>query len=97
MAEPIAVIIRFTGNPEDLFERFEQARQSWIGTQDGDYEPPVFYAACRADNGIAIISAWKSALAHRAFGQGLHAHIDAVGLGAPGQIERMRIDRLGWE
>jgi hypothetical protein len=92
----LAVTIRFRGDPEELLERFERARQMWIEAQDGDYERPVFYAACRTDEGIAIVTAWESAVAHRAFGQGLHPHIDAAGLPAPDRIERMRIDGLGW-
>jgi hypothetical protein len=68
-----------------------------VGAQGVDYERPVFYAACKSDSGIAIVSGWETAVAHRAFGQGLHAHIDAVGMGMPDQIERMRIERLGWD
>jgi hypothetical protein len=40
MAIPIAVIIRFSGDPGDLLERFERARQTWIDAQEGDYERP---------------------------------------------------------
>ena len=69
----------------------------WIEAQNDDYERPTFYAACRTDEGIAIVNVWNNAQAHRAFGQGLHPHIEAVGLGHPKQIERHRIERLGWE
>jgi hypothetical protein len=96
MADPIAVLIRFSGDPDDLLERFEQARQMWIEAQEGDYQRPVFYAACKTDDGIAIVSGWQTAVAHRAFGEGLHTHIHAVGLGRPDQIERIRIAKLGW-
>ncbi len=96
MADPIAVIIRFSGDPDDLLERFERARQMWIEAQEGDYERPVFYAACRTDEGIAIVSGWQTAVAHRAFGKRLHTHIDAVSTGTPDQIERMPIPKLGW-
>ena len=97
MAKPLAVIIRFKGDPDDLLERFERARQLWIDGQDGDYEPPVFYAACKSENGIAIVSGWDSAVAHRAFGEGLHAHIEAAGLGVPAGIDRMQVEKLGWD
>lgn len=97
MADPIVVIIRFSGDPDDLFERFERARRMWVEAQDGDYERPAFYAACKTDEGIAIVSTWQTAVGHRAFGERLHAHIDAVGMGAPDQIERMRIEKLGWD
>jgi hypothetical protein len=97
MRDPIAVIIRFTGDPDDRLERFERARQLWIEAQDGDYERPTFYAACRTEDGIAMLGAWQDAVAHRAFGRELHAHIDAVGIGTPDRIERMRVARLGWD
>jgi hypothetical protein len=70
MTEPIAVIIRFSGDPDDLLDRFERARQLWIEAQDGDYERPVFYAGCKTDDGIAIAGAWESAVAHCAFRSG---------------------------
>jgi hypothetical protein len=97
MADPLAVIIRFSGDPDDLLERFERARQSWVEAQEGGHEPPLFYAACKSDEGIAIVSGWQSAVAHRAFGQELHRHIDAVGMDPPTGIERMRIARLDWD
>ena len=95
MADPIAVIIRFKGDPDDLLERFERARRMWIDAQDDDYERPLFHAAGPTEDGIAIVTAWRTAVAHRAFGQGLHPHIEAVGLGAPERIERIRIRQLG--
>ena len=97
MADPITVIIRFTGEPDDLLERFEKARRRWIEAQDGDHERPLFYAACRTDDGIAIVNAWETAAAHRAFGHGIHSHVEAVGMRRPDHIERLRIKRLGWD
>jgi hypothetical protein len=97
MADPIAVIIRFKGDPDDLLERFERARQSWIEEHDGDYERPIFYAACKTDQGIAIVSGWKTAIAHRAFGQRIHPDIHAAGMSTPDRIERMRVQKLAWD
>ena len=97
MADPIAVIIRFSGDSDDLLERFERVRQLWIEAQDTDYERPLFYAACRTSEGIAVVSVWQTAVAHRAFGQGLHPHIASVGLGPPDRIERLSVQQLGWD
>jgi hypothetical protein len=97
MADPLAVIIRFSGDPDDLLERIERVRRSWIDAQETGYERPLFYAACKTADGIAVVSAWESAVAHRAFGQGLHNHIDAAGMGMPDQIERLRVEKLGWD
>ena len=97
MSTPLAVIIRFKGDSDDLTARFERARQLWIAARDGAYERPAFYASCRTEDGIAIVSAWETAVAHRAFGQGLHRHIDAVGMSAPDRIERFPIEKIDWE
>lgn len=96
MADPIVVIIRFNGDPDELLKKFEQARRSWIADQQPDYERPLFYATCRTDEGIAVVSGWETATAHRAFGQGLHPHIHSVGIGPPDQIERLWVKDLGW-
>ena len=97
MSDPIAVIIRFSGDPDDLLESFERARRRWIEARGGDEVRPRFYAACRTDSGIAIVSGWETAAAHRSFGQGLHAHIAAVGMAGPEGIERLRVAKLGWD
>jgi hypothetical protein len=70
MADPIAVIIRFSGDPDDLLERFERARQLWVDAQDDDYERPAFYAACKTNDGLAIVNGWRTAVAHRALVKG---------------------------
>ena len=62
MADPLAVIIRFSGDPDDLLERFEQARRMWIDAQAGDCERPVIYAACKTEDGIAIVTGWETRL-----------------------------------
>ncbi len=97
MSDPIAVIIRFSGDADDLFQRFERARWTWIEAQGADYEHPAFYAVCKTDEGIAVVTGWQTAVAHRAFGERMHPHIDAAGIGAPDHIERMQIKRLGWD
>ena len=85
MADPIAVIIRFNGDADDLIERFERARQLWIEAQGGDYDRPSFYAACKSDEGIVILSGWETARAHRAFGHPMGPNLEAVGMGRPDQ------------
>jgi hypothetical protein len=97
MSKRLTVIIRFNGDPDDLLERFERARRLWIADQDADYERPEFFAVCRPGDGIAILSTWDAAIAHRAFGQGLHRHIEAAGLRVPAAIERLQVEKLGWD
>jgi hypothetical protein len=93
----IAVQIHFEGDPDDLLDRFERARRQWAEALDDDYERPAFYAACKTSEGVAIVTAWESAIAHRAFGQGIEPYVHEVGLGRPARVERMRIEKLGWD
>ena len=96
MSDPIASIVRFSGEPDDLLERFERACQLWAEAQDG-YTPPAFYAACRTDDGIAIVTGWKSVADHEAFGRRMGPHLEAAGMGKPDRHEHLRIEKLGWD
>jgi hypothetical protein len=97
MADPIAVIVRFKGDPDDLFERFERARQLWIEAQDGTYDPPAFYALCKDDDGIVLVDGWETDAAHKAFGRQMGPHLEAVGLDGPDHLEHLWISKLGWD
>jgi hypothetical protein len=65
MATPLAVLIHFEGEPDELVERFERARRRWVEAQEDSYDAPAFYAACKRDDGIVVITAWDDAIAHR--------------------------------
>jgi hypothetical protein len=95
--DPLAVIVRFSGDPDELLERFERARRLWIEAQDDDYSRPVFYAACKTDDGILVINGWETKADHNAFRRGLRPHLEAVGIGRPDQHEHLSIERLGWD
>jgi hypothetical protein len=97
MSDPIAVIIRFNGDADDLSARFERARQSWIEAQDGGYSPPAFYAVCKTDDGIVIVDGWDTDADHKAFGRNMGPHLESVGMGMPDHLEHLPIDKLGWE
>lgn len=97
MSEPTAVILRFTGeDADDLFERFERARQLWIDAQDDDYASPAFYAACKSEAGIVIVTGWPTDAAHEAFGRRMRPYLEAVGIGAPVHHQHLPIVKLGW-
>jgi len=79
LSDPTAVILRFTGDPDDLVERFEKARQLWIEAHDDDHSAPAFYAACKTRDGIVIVIGWPTNEAHEAFGPGMRTHLEAGG------------------
>jgi hypothetical protein len=97
MSGLIASIVRFNGDPEDLLERFERARGLWIEAQDDDYDRPVFYATCKTDDGIVIVSGWETEAAHHAFGRRMGPYLQAVGMGRPEHHEHMPIAMFGWD
>jgi hypothetical protein len=97
MTHPIAVIVRFNGDPDDLLERFERARRLWIDAKDDDYARPTFYAVCKTNDGIAVINAWETEDDHEAFGRRMGTHLRAVGIAHPDQHEHLRIEKLGWD
>jgi hypothetical protein len=96
MSDPITMIVRFSGDPDDLLDRFEKARRLWIEAQDDDYKRPVFHAVCRTGDGIVVINGWETTADHRAFGRRMAPHLQAVGLGRADKHEHLSIEKLGW-
>jgi len=97
VSDPIAVIVRFNGDPDDLLERFERARRSWIEAQSDGYNPPAFFAICETAEGIVILDGWETDEDHKAFGERMGPHLQAVGMGMPDHLEHLWIARLGWD
>jgi hypothetical protein len=95
--DPIAVIVRFNGDADDLFERFESARRLWIDAQEDGYEQPAFYAVCKTEDGIVIVDGWKTDAGHKAFGRRMGPHLEAVGMGSPDHLEHLWVGKLGWD
>ncbi|MBS1895352.1 MAG: hypothetical protein JST59_28970 [Actinobacteria bacterium] len=79
MPDPVAMILHLAGDPDEVLERFEEARRPWIAAEGDGYDPPAFYAACRTQDGI-VVSAWDSEEAHSRFGRGIRPHLKAAGL-----------------
>lgn len=96
MSNPIAVILRFNGDPDDLLRRFEQARESLIEAQDDGYNRSAFFALCKADEGVVLVTGWEAEKDHKAFRKQMMPHLQAVGVGRPEGHENLRIAQLGW-
>lgn len=96
MPHPIAVILRFEGDNDDLLGRFEQARKSWTEARGDGPNPPTFFAVCRADDGIVLVSGWEAEEDHKAFRKQMMPHLHAAGVSRPTAHEHLGIHRLGW-
>lgn len=97
MPNPIAVLLRFSGDPEDLLDRFEQARKSWTETQDDPYNAPAFFAICKAEDGIVLVTGWEAEEDHKAFRKQMMPRLQEAGIGRPKAHEHLAIARLGWD
>jgi hypothetical protein len=97
MSSPIAVILRFNGNPDDLLQRFELARKSWTEAQGNGNSTPIFFATCRAEDGIVLVTGWEADRDHQAFRKQMMPYLHAAGLDRPTGHEQLGIARLGWD
>lgn len=97
MTDPMAVIVRFHGDPDDLLRRFEQARTVWIEAQGSDCDAPVLYAICMAEKGIVVVTGWADEEHHRVFRRQMGPHLRAVGMKMPDEHEHLRMGRCGWD
>ncbi len=96
MSNPIAVILRFKGDPDDLLGRFEQALRSLIEAHyDGNR--PAFFAICKAAEGIVLVTGWEAEEDHKAFRKQVMPQLQAAGVSRPDVHEQLAIARLGWD
>jgi len=108
MSNPISVILRFNGDPHDLLGRFEQARKSWIEAQDEGYNPATFFAICKAEDGIVLVTGWEAEEDHKAFRKQMMPHLTRLALagqartntsgspGSGGTLSRPKHREIGW-
>lgn len=96
MSNPIAVILRFSGDPDALLVRFEEALKSLIEAQADGYRPPTFFALCKAEDGIVLVSGWEAEEHHKAFRKQIMPHLQAAGVGRPSAHEHLGIAQLGF-
>ena len=94
---PVAVIVRFNGDADELFDDFEKARQQWIAAREGGgYNPPNFYAVGKTDDGIVIVDCFDTDKDHLEFGENMGEYLEAVGMKGPDHLEHIDIAKLGW-
>jgi hypothetical protein len=98
MTDPIAVIVRFNGDADDLFEGFEKARQLWMAArQESGYNAPNFYAVAKTEDGIVLVDCFDTDADHLAFGENMGEYLEAVGMPGPYHLEHLEVSKLGWD
>ncbi len=94
---PIAVIVRFNGDADELYAGFEKARQQWIvARRESGYNPPNFYAVAKTDDGIVLVDCFDNDDDHKEFGENMGEYLDAAGMPAPDHLEHLEVSKLGW-
>ena len=95
---PIAVIVRFNGDADELYSGLEKARQQWIDArQETGYNPPNFYAVAKTGDGIVLVDCFDNDADHEAFGRNMGEYLDAVGMPGPDHLEHLEVSKLGWD
>jgi hypothetical protein len=98
MTDPVAVIVRFNGDADDLFEGFEKARQLWMAArQESGYNAPNFYAVAKTGAGIVLVDCFDTDEDHLAFGENMGEYLEAVGMPGPDHLEHLEVSKLGWD
>jgi len=91
----VMVTIRYAGDPEELFPKWERAVELWKQEFGGRFGAPDTIVA-RGEEGkdLVVINVFPDDEAHTNFGRNLGGPLVAVGLGAPAleHLEVLRTD-----
>ncbi len=95
---PVMVTIRYAGDPDELFPKWEQAVDLWKQQFGARFTAPDTIVA-RGEKGedLVVINVFPDDEAHTNFGRNLGGPLETVGLSAPAleHLEVLRIDFSG--
>ena len=95
---PVMVMIRYAGDPDELFPKWERALGLWKQEFGDRFTAPDTIVA-RGENGkdLVVVNVFADDEAHTNFGRNLGGRLDTVGLSAPAleHLEVLRIDFSG--
>ena len=94
----VMVTIRYAGDPDDLFPKWERAVELWKQEFGDRFTAPDTIVA-RGEEGreLVVVNVFPDDEAHTNFGRNLGGPLEAVGLSAPKleHLEVLRIDFSG--
>jgi hypothetical protein len=92
---PVMVTIRYAGNPDELFPKWERAVELWKHEFGDRFTAPDTIVA-RGEEGkdLVVVNVFPDDEAHTNFGRNLGGPLEAAGLSAPAleHLEVLRID-----
>ena len=92
---PVMVTIRYAGDVDDLFPKWERAVELWQREFGDRFAAPDTIVA-RGENGdLVIVNVFPDDEAHTNFGRNLGGPLETVGLSGPDleHLEVLRVDR----
>lgn len=92
MSDPMTVIIKFSGDPEQLLPRYKQLTSEWA---TGDAEQPLYAFTAPSPEGLVAVNVWTDS-GHAAFGQDIRHRLERHGLPMPAEIEHLPTTTIGW-
>ena len=92
---PVMVTIRFSGDADDLFPKWERAVELWKREFGDRFAAPDTVVAKGERGGLVIVNVFPDDEAHTNFGRNLGGPLEAVGLSGPEleHLEVLRVDR----
>ena len=90
----VMVTIRFAGDPDDLFDKWERAVTLW----EAEFETPApaTVVAKGEQGGLFIVNVFPSDDAHTHFGRNIGGPMETVGLSNP-QLEHLDVLKIALE
>ena len=92
---PVMVTIRFSGDADDLFPKWERAVELWKREFGDRFAAPDTVVAKGEKGGLVIVNVFPDDEAHTNFGRNLGGPLEAVGLSRPEleHLEVLKVDR----
>jgi len=91
---PVLVTIRYAGDPDELFPKWERAVELWK-QEFGDRftAPDTIVARGEEGNELVVVNVFPNDEAHTNFGRHLGGPLEAVGLSGP-TLEHLEVLRI---
>ena len=90
---PLMVTIRFEGDAEELFPKWQRAVELWKEEFGDRGETPSTVVAEGEHGGLVIVNVFSSDEAHKAFGRDIGGPMGTVGLSGP-QLEHLNVRHI---
>lgn len=89
----MTVIIKFSGDAEQLLPRYRTLVSEWAMS---DAEQPLYALTAPCPDGFVAVNVWTDS-GHAAFGRDIRDRLEHHGLPMPAEIEHLPATTIGWD